>query len=137
MSLKFEIREPSTETERWRILRQPFGRPRYSGEYESGTIHLAAWLNGRAIGAGRVYLDSPEQAHVRGMAVEPALSRQGIGGAIIAELERRSKERGAKRIVVESREAAVSFYEKQGYRIVGECSPDFHPVRHFRLTKEL
>lgn len=144
MPLGFQIREPSTAAEfdlcrdlRWRILRQPLGLPRPVGPYEPGTIHLAAWCNGPVIGTGRVYLDSSDQAHIRGMAVEPSCSHQGVGSAIVAELEKRARGQGATRIVVEARYSAVGFFEKQGYRVMGELPPDFHPVRLFRMTKEL
>lgn len=133
MPLAFEVREPGNEAEfnlycelRWRVLRQPLGRPRHSGIYEPGTLHLAAWRNGEVIGAGRMYLDSAQQVHIRGMAVEPAYSHHGVGSAILAEFERLAKERGATRLVVESRPASVGFYEKNGYRIVGEASTGPH-----------
>ena len=144
MPLAIEVREPCGDAEfeqychlRWRILRQPLGLPRPLGPYEPGTIHLAAWMNGHAVATGRIYLDSPDQAHVRGVAVEPSCLRRGIGRAIVAELERRARERGATCTVLEARYAAVAFFEKQGYRAVGELPPEFHPVRCFRMFKKL
>jgi ribosomal protein S18 acetylase RimI-like enzyme len=144
MGLAFQIREPCSAAEfelycelRWSVLGKPFGRPRHPGNYEPGTIHLAAWLDGHAIGAGRIYFDSPEQAHLRGIAVEPSCSHQGVGSAIVTELESRVKKLGAARIVVESRETAVGFYQKRGFRAIGEVPENSHPVRHVRMVKDI
>ena len=140
----FEIREPSTQAEfelyrdlRWRILRQPLGRPRTTDSDEPRAIHLAAWLDGQVIGAGRAYFNSPEEAQIRGMAVDASRSRNGVGAAIVAELEKRVKERGAKRIVLNARHTAVGFYEKCGFRILAELPSEYPSIRYFRMMKDL
>ena len=145
MPLAFELREPTSAAEfelyrdlRWSILRQPLGIPRSSdSDDQPGVIHLAAWLDGQAIGAGRIYFNSPEEAQIRGVAVDEGRSRQGVGSAIIAELERRMKDRGARRIIVNARDKAVGFYEKLGYRVLNEPPGNFHSIRHFKMVKEI
>jgi ribosomal protein S18 acetylase RimI-like enzyme len=140
----FEIREPSTEAEfelyrdlRWRILRDPLGRPRTTDADEPSAIHLAAWLDGQAVGAGRAYFNSSGEAQIRGMAVDESRSRQGVGRAIIAELERRVKQRGATQMVLNARHTAIEFYEKCGYRVLGELPSEYPSIRYFRMMKDL
>lgn len=47
---------------------------------------------------------------------------RGIGAAVIAEAERWMKENGVKRVRISSRESALPFYEKLGYK------PDFNNI---------
>ncbi len=62
----------------------------------------------------------PDSFELIGISVTPRLQRQGIGSAMLAEMERQAAARGAKRILVETEggrtfEAARTFYEANGY----------------------
>ena len=144
--MDLEIREPRSEEEfeqyhdlRWRILREPWDQPRHSEEdqHEGEAIHLAAWSGGRLAGVGRVHFNSPSEAQIRYMAVEMDLRGQGVGGAILAELESRARERGAAYIVLNARDTAVGFYEKHGYCITKEAQILFESIPHWELRKGL
>src|SRR5580700_4835861 len=115
------IREPCNEEEfklyydlRWRILREPWTQSRESerDEYENDATHLMAWSGDGLVGVGRVHFNSPVEAQIRYMAVEPQYAQRGVGGRILMELETRAQRAGAERIVLNAREAAIPFYRK-------------------------
>jgi GNAT superfamily N-acetyltransferase len=141
-----EVREPVTERDferyydlRWRILREPWTDAKESerDEYEQEAIHITAWVEGKLTGVGRVHFISPEEAQVRYMAVEEGYSGQGIGSAILRELEDRARLRGARRMVLNARESAVRFYEKHRYVITDQTSVLFDRIAHWEMRKEL
>lgn len=53
---------------------------------------------------------------IRGLFVEPAIQRQGIGKALVAHVEAIAIRTHLGRLIVYSSLGAVSFYEKIGYR---------------------
>ena len=64
--------------------------------------------------------DEPH-AHLGPLAVDRHLQGQGIGGTLLAEHCRRLDERGELGYLETDRPENVRFYEKQGYRVVGEA----------------
>jgi len=144
--MDIEVREPRTPKDldlyydlRWRVLREPWTKARESGrdEHEREAIHLTAWLGGRLVGVGRVHFNSPEQAQIRYMAVEPDCSGQGIGSLILRGLEERAAQRGAKTVVLNARDKALNFYRKHGYRLLDQSGTLFNSIVHWAMEKEL
>jgi ribosomal protein S18 acetylase RimI-like enzyme len=139
------LSEPHTETEwslyydlRWRVLRAPWGQPRGSerDEHDHASTHLLVLdPAGNAVGAGRLHFNSLCEAQVRFMAVNEEQRGQGIGSAILRELERRAWARGANTIVLDARESAVGFYTRHGYEVVGAGRTLFGSVNHQRMRK--
>jgi ribosomal protein S18 acetylase RimI-like enzyme len=125
---------------RWRVLRAPWGHPRESArdEFEDHAEHAAVRNgDGTIVGVARAHLIDVDEAQVRFMAVEESHRQQGVGSALLAYLEQAVRGRGAKRIVLNSREGVVRFYEKLGYRVVGEGPILFEKLRHKRMAKDL
>lgn len=63
-----------------------------------------------------------DEADVMNLAVAPAFRRQGIGSALLAELERRLAQHGTAWLTLEvraSNEGAIALYEGRGYRQAG------------------
>ena len=84
---------------RWRILRKPWGEARGTevDELEDSTTHIAAFDEARRlIGVGRLQPVEGALGQVRYMAVEPECRSQGVGQAMIAELERLAKQHADK-----------------------------------------
>jgi GNAT superfamily N-acetyltransferase len=93
---------------------------------------------GQAVAVGRLHLNSAEEAQVRYMAVEPDWHRAGLGSRILQSLENEARRRGARRMVLNSRDKAIGFYEKHGYAMSGEAGGLFGGrVQHMRMSKEL
>jgi GNAT superfamily N-acetyltransferase len=142
-----DVRPPQTPAEweryfdlRWRVLRAPWGQPRGSerDEREAEAFHVAMWNeDGMPTAIGRLHLNSPSEAQVRFVAVDPALARRGLGSRIMSELERIALGTGAERIVLNSRDTAVDFYLHLGYATTGSGGVLFGEVRHVRMEKVL
>ena len=77
---------------------------------------IAAWLR---VWAARD-LEEPH-AHLGPLAVDRDLQGQGIGSVLLAEHCRRLDERGEVGYLETDKPENVRFYEKQGYRVIGEA----------------
>ncbi len=144
----FELRlvEPQSDAElasyydlRWRVLRKPWDQPRGSerDDLDQNAYKLMFQApDGSAVAVGRLHFNSPEEAQVRYMAVDPNYERFGLGGRILEALEAEARKKGARTIVLNSRDQAIGFYEKHGYTLSGEAGPLFGGrVQHMRMKK--
>jgi len=64
--------------------------------------------------------DVPGDAAVRAVYVAPDRAGEGIGTELLAELERRGRQRGVETVLVTASLNALGFYESRGYERVGE-----------------
>jgi predicted GNAT family N-acyltransferase len=125
---------------RWTVLRQPWNQPRGSerDERESDSVHLMICdTEHRPIAIGRLHFNSPMEAQIRFMAVTPRWRHSGLGSRILGALERRAKAAGAASVVLNSRDGAVPFYQKHGYKTEQPAETLFRQVPHIRMRKEL
>ncbi len=125
---------------RWRILREPWAQPRGSerDDREDESIHLMVRAaNGDALAVGRFHLNTPTEAQVRFMAVDPRAQSCGLGSLVLRSLEDRARDAGAKRIILNARESAQRFYEQHGYGVEGPAERLFGGVDHWRMSKDL
>ena len=142
-----ELRPPRTPIEwvryfdlRWRVLRAPWDQPRGSerDDRENDSRHLALWdPAGVPIAVGRTHLISPTEAQVRYMAVDSGSEGRGLGGRILAGLESAASELGASCVVLNARELARPFYERNGYSVVAPAETMFGTIVHWRMEKRL
>jgi len=140
------IREPKSKKEiedyydiRWRVLRKPHNQPRGSekDDLEELAIHLIAYYGERIPAAvGRVHFNSEVEVQIRFMAVDPHYQNFGLGSSLLSALEKRVKTRGASYIILNSRESAVGFYQKNGYRIIGKAGSLFGSIQHMKMRKD-
>jgi ribosomal protein S18 acetylase RimI-like enzyme len=128
---------------RWRVLREPFGQPRGSERDElddpgSGAEHAAIFTpTGEAIAAGRVQLNTAEEAQIRYMAVAEEHRGAGLGRLIVRRLEEIARGRGARYAVLNARDEASGFYRSLGYEVVGEGPTIFGAITHSRMSRRL
>lgn len=145
-----EVTTPRTAQEmeryfdlRWQVLREPFNQPRGSERDEldlpgSGTEHAVIFSEtGAAVAAGRIQLNTPDEAQVRYMAVAESSRGQGLGRLIVRRLEEIARARGATYAVLNARDEAVGFYRSLGYEVVGVGPTIFGSVTHSRMMKSL
>jgi putative acetyltransferase len=81
-------------------------------------VFVVAREDGVAVGCGALREVAADTAEIKRMYA--ATPGRGIGRAILSDLERRAREMGYRRVVVETRrcnEAAVRFYLRQGYAV--------------------
>ena len=125
---------------RWRVLRAPWDQPRGSekDDREADSKHLMIVGPGsRAIAVGRLHFNSPTEAQVRFMAVDPQSRGRGLGSLILREFEDRARAAGATSIVLNARDDAQRFYRKHGFAVVGPAPTIFSAVKHVLMRKEL
>ncbi len=79
---------------------------------------------------------SATRAKLRQMAVTPARQGEGLGAALVAEVEAVLRERGIEEIELNAREVAAGFYEKLGYQRQGDSFIEVS-IPHYRMVKKL
>jgi GNAT superfamily N-acetyltransferase len=94
-------------------------------QIERGQITVAE-IDGRIAGFAAV-VENDGKAELDGLFVDPALSRQGIGSALVAEAVHKARRRGLALTVVASPEARL-FYEKCGFTVEGDAETRFGPA---------
>ncbi|MFC1707827.1 GNAT family N-acetyltransferase [Planctomycetota bacterium] len=123
---------------RYRVLRAPLGysRNQVPFPFEKESLHLVALDGDRVVGCvifhptadgmtGRLYQ----------MAIDPAQQRRGLGRRLVLHLEEELRRRGLEEVTLHSRQYAVGFYERLGYRCFGEPFTEVGiPHRHMRRS---
>jgi N-acetylglutamate synthase-like GNAT family acetyltransferase len=125
---------------RWRVLLAPWQQPHGAekDDRESVADHVMACDdNGNVVGAARLHFNTPTEAQVRYMAVEPLYRGTGVGRAMLNYLERAAKAGGAKEIVLNAREESVGFYRKMGYERLSDGPTVFGCIRHTLMCKHI
>jgi ribosomal protein S18 acetylase RimI-like enzyme len=125
---------------RWSVLRQPWNQPRGSerDEHESDSVHLMICdTEHHPIATGRLHFNSPMEGQIRFMAVAPRWQHLGLGSRILGALEGRAKAGGTAFVVLNSRDGAVAFYEKHGYKTERPAETLFGEIAHIRMRKTL
>lgn len=139
------IRPPATPEEfqryrnlRWKVLRAPFNQPRIIEEDDAGTEDfpiMVCQVDGIPIGVGRAHFISEDQAQIRSISVEPEWEGKGIGSIVLSVLEKIVTAKGAKRIIIHSRNSAIEFYKKFGYQEVEPSYTLFGEIEHTLMEK--
>jgi predicted GNAT family N-acyltransferase len=125
---------------RWEVLRKPWDQPRGTEKdaNEETSIHIMAIDDaGECVGVSRLQFNSPEEAQVRFMAVRDDQQGKGVGKKLMAYLEEKGKEKGAKKIVLDARENAVQFYLSIGYVMVEKAHLLWGVIQHYKMEKVL
>nr|WP_153867044.1 MULTISPECIES: GNAT family N-acetyltransferase [Myxococcaceae] len=129
---------------RFRVLREPLGRPRESVTFpfEAQSLHLVAHAGDEVVGCVLFHPDSaagePSGGRLFQMAVSPRLQGQGLGARLVRHLEAELRRRGVARVHLHARAAVLPFYERLGYAVYGEPFEEVGvPHRHMqRLLAE-
>lgn len=107
---------------RYEVLRRPLGMPEGSEENaaEARCEHCVAEDEGRVVGCV-LWLEDADGLGGKLLQMAVAEDRRGVGvGArLVRELERHVAARGVRVVRMHAREAALGFYGKLGYRVVG------------------
>ena len=127
---------------RHRVLRAGLARESaiFEGDELPTTVHIAALDGDRVIGCATVLTNSfngERACQLRGMAVDPAAQRGGIGRKLLDEVERIAVERGVLLLWANCRLPAVGFYRKNGW---ADASEEFEiPTAgpHIRMTRRV
>ena len=120
------------------ILRKPLGLTFTNDELEDekNNLHIAAYEDDQMLGCCMLVEEEPDMVRLRQMAVINDLQGKGIGRALMQFAENLARDRGYKKITMHARKNALGFYEKMGYRKVGN---EFNEITipHYVMEKEL
>jgi predicted GNAT family N-acyltransferase len=125
---------------RWEVLRKPWNQPRGSekDENENSSIHIMALDDaGECVGVSRLQFNSPGEAQVRFMGVRDDQQGKGVGKKLMQYLEEKAKVKGAKKVMLHSREIAVDFYLSIGYVMMEKSYLMWGLIQHYRMEKEI
>ena len=140
-------RSPQTPAEweeyydlRWRVLRAPWDQPRGSekDDRETASEHfMIVGPDSNALAVGRLHFNTPAEAQIRFMAVDPLVRGRGLGNLVLRECERRARAAGATSIVLNARDDIQGFYVRHGFVVVGPAETIFSVIKHVRMRKDL
>ena len=125
---------------RYEILRKPWKESKAStkDEWEDKSIHILMLdENDEAVACGRLQINSKEKGQIRSMAVKDATQGRGFGKLIIKYIEDKATQLKLKKLVLDARENAVKFYERCGYKVVGDSYLLFGVIKHYLMEKNL
>jgi ribosomal protein S18 acetylase RimI-like enzyme len=100
---------------------------------------VAVSESGEIVGTIGCNLISPDEGHIRGMAVRPDSQGSGIAKRLLDAVESELRQRGCGRVSLDTTEPlqrAIRFYEKNGYRASGKVA-DFFGMPLFEYVKPL
>ena len=148
MKIDIKIIEPKTNEEfikyyllRYEVLRKPWGQSIGSEKDESDkdSIHrmIIDSIDGNALAVGRLQFNSNDEAQIRYMAVNEKAQGKGIGTQLIRELEAIAIGKDARWIILQARENAISFYKKNGYKVIKKTHLLFDSIQHWMMKKKL
>ena len=123
---------------RYNILRKPLGLNFTEDELdkEKNEVLIAAFEDDQMLGCCMLVKIDDRTMRLRQMAVPNNLQGKGVGRALMNFAENISRDLGYKKITMHARKNTVGFYEKFGYKIVGNEFIEI-TVPHFQMEKSL
>jgi len=128
----------STVALRDRILRRPLGL-KFSAEQlaaESNVIHLAGLIDDQVRACCVVAQQDEGWFKIRQVAVDADFQRQGYGKQLMEFVHQHVESLGGKKVFCHSRDVAEAFYNRLGYRSVGDYFEEVS-IQHVRMEKDL
>ena len=120
------------------ILRKPLGLNFDEKELESekNNLLIAAFDDDKMLGCCMLVPENENIVRLRQMAVLNDLQGKGIGRALMLFAENLARDRGYNKISMHARKNATGFYEKVGYKVVGDEFIEV-TIPHYNMEKEL
>src|SRR5436190_18957964 len=104
------------------ILRKPLGLAfsREELEREKDDILVGAFEDDKILACCLLTKTDAETVRLRQMAVKNNQQGKGIGHSMMLFAETLARDKGFKKLMMHARDSAIGFYEKQGYKTLGE-----------------
>lgn len=120
------------------ILRKPLGLTFSAEELEreKEDILIGCFEEDKMEGCCLLTKEGSDAVRLRQMAVISGLQGKGIGRVLMSFAENIARDRGFKKMTMHARKNAVGFYEKLGYKIVGDEFTEV-TIPHFVMEKNL
>lgn len=98
--------------------------------------HILIYHDGKPVGVGRFFTDDEKTYHIGRIAVLKPYRKYGYGKEIIFSIENELKKLNAEKVTLSAQTRVGGFYEKCGYKKVGEeYFDEFCP--HIEMVKNL
>ena len=120
------------------ILRQPLGLSFDEEELarEKEDILIGAFDDDEMLACCLLTKTDNHSLRLRQMAVQNNLQGKGIGASMMNFAETIARDKGYKRLLMHARKTALGFYEKLGYRVVGDEFTEV-TIPHYVMEKYL
>jgi GNAT superfamily N-acetyltransferase len=120
------------------VLRKPLGLGFTPEELEEekGNMLIGAFEEDDILACCMLVEENPTTVRLRQMAVLNDLQGKGIGRALMTFAENIARDRGYKTLRMHARKNATGFYEKMGYRVVGNEFTEV-TIPHYLMEKKL
>lgn len=121
-----------------KILREPLGLY-YTDDYllqDKGQIILGGYEEKIIQAVLLLKIVNTETIKMRQVAVKKNRQGKGVGKELVIFAENIAKDRDFKRIELNSRETSIPFYEKMGYKCIGETFEEIS-IPHRKMFKNL
>ncbi len=125
---------------RFRVLREPWNEPRGSERDDSDatSVHrMVADDSDRCIAVSRLHYNSPTEGQIRFMAVDNTQQSKGVGSYLLNAMEEIAIAHGCNRMILEAREPAIPFYQRNGYIVFQRSYLLFGCIQHYTMFKDL
>jgi predicted GNAT family N-acyltransferase len=120
------------------ILRRPLGLIYTPEDLEPDKqdILIGAFDDGRILGCCILRDEEFGNIRLRQMAVKNNQQGNGIGQQIMRFAETVARDKGYKKLTMHARDTAIGFYEKQGYKVIGDGFLEV-TIPHHKMEKLL
>jgi len=120
------------------LLRKPLGLSFSNEELEKEkeNMLIGAFDDDDILGCAMLVEQDPTTVRLRQMAVLNDLQGKGIGKALTIFAENLARDHGYKIINMHARTNVVGFYEKMGYKVIGDEFIEI-TISHYVMEKEL
>jgi predicted GNAT family N-acyltransferase len=125
-------------TLREEILRRPLGLIYTPEDLEPDKedILIGAFDDGRILGCCILRNEGNGTIRLRQMAVRNNQQGKGVGQQIMRFAETVARDKGYRKLTMHARDTAIGFYEKQGYKVIGEGFLEV-TIPHHKMEKLL
>jgi N-acetylglutamate synthase-like GNAT family acetyltransferase len=119
------------------ILRAPLGLSfsKEELEKEKNNIHIASFDDDEMLGCCMLTPIDKYTLQLRQMAVPDKLQGKGIGAAIMSFAENLARDKGYTKMIMHARDTAIGFYEKFGFRSIGNSFTEVNLPHHLMEKK--
>ena len=120
------------------ILRKPLGLSLSPDELENekDNMLIGAFEDEDMLGCCMLVEETRDTVRLRQMAVLNDLQGKGIGRALMNFAENLARDRGYKKLSMHARKNVVGFYEKMGYKVLGDEFVEV-TIPHYVMVKKL
>ncbi|MEJ7587920.1 MAG: GNAT family N-acetyltransferase [Ferruginibacter sp.] len=123
---------------RYEIMRKPLGLSFAEEELtnEKKDILICAFDEDELLGCCILTNMNNHCVRLRQMAVQKNMQGKGIGESMVTFAENLARDKGYKTLSMHARDSAIGFYEKYGYKVIGEEFIEIN-IPHHIMEKKL